>query len=316
VCLAGVLSPIAFGRDLRYWKAILQGAFNYSGLPKYHLPISVLPGWLLQTRQFYFLYDIGVGGAKQLLFAVILPAIFMAIIIFGLVKRRFGLVLVAFIAVCAVLAEYVEVANHCEYCVQRNLLPVGPILALLLAAGVAALLAAGSRPLRWFGVAVCVVIVATVGEVARQEHTYVNDTGYLLDSSNRAALAHLPHNHGYVEVEGYQADIRSPGELPLVNDLVNEHTGEHASIPMAADDYASGAYIAGPTPPGVWYHPYYKYVLTRMPGVGRTAERSSACPGWRYRSARTRSTSPPSQGWELPRPALTRAATRGCRADS
>jgi hypothetical protein len=267
IVIAAAITPIAFGRDLRYWKAILQGAINYSGLPQYHLPVTVLPGWLLQTRQFYFLFDIGVGGVKEFAFAVILPLLFIAMIVFALHRNRRALALVAFIAVCAVLAEYVEVSNHCEYCVQRNLLPVGPILALLTAAGVGALLAARSRLGRLAGVIMAVLVVLGVAYQTREEHRLVNDTAYLLDSANRVALSHLPKDHGYVEVEGYEADLRSPGELPLVNDLVNEHTDEHASIPLAAGDYSSDAYIAAPSAPGSWYHPDYKYVLTRFPGI-------------------------------------------------
>ncbi len=38
VGLAALLTPIAFGRDLRYWQAILHGTFSFPGLPIYHLP--------------------------------------------------------------------------------------------------------------------------------------------------------------------------------------------------------------------------------------------------------------------------------------
>ena len=53
VALACAFTPVAFLRNARYWISILNGSFSTAGLPAYVLPINVLPGWVLQTREFY-----------------------------------------------------------------------------------------------------------------------------------------------------------------------------------------------------------------------------------------------------------------------
>lgn len=266
IVLAGALAPIAFGRDLRYWESILKGQLSYAGLPIYHLPVDVLPGWLLQTRQFYYLSAIGRGGAKEFLFAVVIPAALLGLIAFALRAQRRILILIPFVVVCFLLAEYVSAHNNCGYCTQRNLLPVAPIAAVALAVGVAGLFALRTRLGRIAGVIAAVVIVGAVAERTRAERTLIIDTAYFLDSANRSVLAHLPPGDPTVQVEGFGATLRGPGEMPLVYDLVNERTHGHASIAIDSTDYSSFAYLGPPKQPAA-LNPRYAYVLTRFPGV-------------------------------------------------
>jgi hypothetical protein len=267
LALAAGLAPVAFGRDLRYWRAILSGGQPFGSLPVYHLPIGVLPGWLLQTRQFYFLAALGRGGLKEFVFAVVVPAVMLGIIVVGLLYRRISTALLAFAGACFVLALYVALHNHCSYCTQRNLLPVGPMASLAVGLGVAGLFARGGRVGRLLGVIAAVIVVVFVAARVNAERKLVLDTAYFLDSANRTVLAHLPPGDPTVQVEGYGANLRGPGEMPLVYDLVNERTHGHASIAIDAVDYSSFAYLGAPPQPRA-LDPAYQYVLTRFGGVG------------------------------------------------
>jgi hypothetical protein len=275
--LAAALSPIAFGRDLRYWQSILNGTFSFVGLPVYHLPVGVLPGWILQTREFYWLPSLAHASPKDLLISVFVPVAMIVVIVIGLWRRRRIAVLLAFIAMCALLAQYVSAHNGCEYCAQRNLLPTGPMVAVLLAVGVSALWAMGTRWGRVASVVAALVIIGAVAQRSRVERERVVETAYFLDNADRQMLAHLPPNAGSVEIEGFNENIRGPGEMPLVYALVNERTGGHASIAVEAPDYSSPAYIGGAKPRGPEFDPHYRYVLTRFAGIAndrRTIARS------------------------------------------
>jgi hypothetical protein len=98
VILAAALTPVAFLRDLRYWHAVLTGAQSFAGLPSYPLPIGVLPGWLLQSREFYYLPPLGVGGLKESVVAIVVPLIMLIVIVVGLRWRPRGMVLFSIVA--------------------------------------------------------------------------------------------------------------------------------------------------------------------------------------------------------------------------
>ena len=74
LALSALFNLLSFTRDVRYWRGVLNGAYYITGLPVYHLPYSVLPGWLLQTREFYFLSELGSTSAKQVLLGVSSPS--------------------------------------------------------------------------------------------------------------------------------------------------------------------------------------------------------------------------------------------------
>lgn len=265
--VAAAISPVAFGRDLRYWQAILQGAVPFSGLPQYHLPIGVLPGWLLQTREFYQLVDLGRGGAKGLILAVILPLLFVLLIGYGLKRFRIACGALSLLVACGVLATYVHSANGCNYCVQRNLLPLGPLLAALLSLGIFALLSQPARYLRGAGAVGLLLVVVAVGDRARTDRLLVVDQAYIQDSANRYVLNALPARHGTLEVEGFGSSLRAPGELPLVYELADERVHGRISLPAEVSDYSALAYLGGIRTAGPEFKPDYSYVLTRFAGI-------------------------------------------------
>lgn len=268
LALSVLFNLVSFARDEQYWRGVLNGSYYIEGLPVYHLPYSVLPGWLLQTREFYFLTELGATSAKQVLLGVILPIVFITVIVSGLKRRRIGLVLVPLVLVFAAMAEYESSVHHCSYCTDRTLLPIAPLSIALLALGVAALATASARWLRWAGVAIAVLVLAAVGERTRQERVRVADDAYFLNDGNGALLSHLPSHAGPVDLEGYgESPTAAPGELPLVYFLASERNREEVSVPSEYNDYNALAYLGGANPANPQFDPNYRYVLTRLAGV-------------------------------------------------
>jgi hypothetical protein len=280
LALSALFDLVSFVRDEQYWRGVLNGIYNIEGLPVYHLPYSVLPGWLLQTREFYFLSELGSTSLKQVLIGVILPIVFITMIVSGLKRRRIGLILVPLLLVFAAMAEYESTAHNCSYCTDRTLLPIAPLSIALLALGVAALATAPVRWLRWAGVAMAVLVVAAVGERLRQERLRVADGAYFLDDGNGALLSHLPAHPGPVDLEAYGENPSgsAPGELALVYILASERNHEEVSVPTEYDPYHALAYLGGAKPGNPQFNPNYRYVLTRIAGV-RTGRRVIARTG-------------------------------------
>jgi hypothetical protein len=53
LALSAAFTPVAFARNARYWVSIAHRSVSFVSLPHYLLPVDVLPGWTLQTREFY-----------------------------------------------------------------------------------------------------------------------------------------------------------------------------------------------------------------------------------------------------------------------
>jgi hypothetical protein len=269
--LTVVFNLVSFTRDVRYWHDVLNGSYYLSGLPKYHLPFSVLPGWLLQTREFYSLTALAHASAHEVIIGVALPALFIVVMIAGLVRRTASLILLPFVLVCVVLAIYVSSAHHCSYCTDRDLLPIAPLSIGLLALGVAALATAPRRWLRWAAFAAAIVVVIAVAARTRQERLRFAAGAYFLDAGSRALLADLPKHPGPVDIEGYGEEPgKAPGELPLIYHMVSERNRGEVSLPSEYVDYQGLAYLGESNPANPQFRPGYRYVLTRFAGMQTT----------------------------------------------
>jgi hypothetical protein len=279
IALSAIFNLVSFLRDVRYWRVVLKGGYYLSGLPHYHLPYSVIPGWLLQTREFYSLTELGSTSPKEAFIGVALPLLFIAVIIFGIKRRRVGLMLALLVAVYALMGYYTSASHGCSYCTDRALLPIAPLGVGLLVLGIAALATAPSRWWRWAGVAVAIIAVVFVGERTRQERLRFSDGGYFLEAANGALLSHLPKNQGTLDIEAYGQDPgRAPGELPLVYLLGLERNGGKISVPSEYTDYAGLAYLLNANPANPQFDPNYRYILTRL-GAVQTGRRVLARTG-------------------------------------
>lgn len=268
IALSAIFNLVSFFRDLRYWKTVLNGGYYLSGLPHYHLPYSVIPGWLLQTREFYFLTELGSTSAKQVLLGVVLPLGFIAAILFGFRRSKASQILALLVVVYALMGYYTSASHECSYCTDRALLPIAPLTIGLLVLGIASMATSPSQWMRWIGVLVAIVAVLAVGARTRQERLRFADGGYFLEAANGALLTHLPPNRGSLLIEGYgQQPGRAPGELPLAYLLGFERNNGRVSLASEYTDYAGLAYLLNANPLNPQFDPHYRFVLTRLGGV-------------------------------------------------
>ncbi len=268
IALSIIFNLVSFLRDVRYWRAVLEGGYVLSSLPHYNLPFQVLPGWLLQTREFYFLTNLDSASAKQLLVGVVLPIAFIAVMLSGLKRRSIGWVLVGLLLIYAATGEYTSASHGCSYCTDRALLPIAPLSVGLLVLGIAALAINSRRWMRWAGVAVAIIAVVVVAERTRQERVRFADGGYFLEEGNRALLSKLPQHSGSLDIEAYGQDPgRAPGELELEYLLAFEQNHGEVSVPSEYTDYQGLAYVLNANPANPQFNPDYRYVLTRLGGV-------------------------------------------------
>jgi hypothetical protein len=264
--LVVVFDNVGFIHVLGYYEKL---ANNTVPLPRvtWHLPVEVLPGWLLQTREFWYMPSLGVGGSRQIVLAVLLPVIFLAVIVVGVCRHRPARALVALAGVCALVAEYsYSSRDACTYCAERDLLPLAPIGIVLLALGLAALVDGRNRWMRVVGVVVAVVVVIAVGQRTRVELTRFSNSSYFLDSANRSVLSRLPSRAKAIQLEGYGQTLSAQAEQPLVYHLANEHARGRVSIVLASNQNNAISYLdfGVPKPPGPEFHANYDYVLTRF----------------------------------------------------
>lgn len=269
VALVLAFDNVGFAHVIGYYHKLLNDEVP---LPRvgWHLPVEVLPGWLFQTREFWNMPALGVGGAKQVVTGALLPIAFLGVVFVGLRRYRPALVLVALAGICALVADYsYSSRNACTYCAERDLLPLAPIATVLLALGLAAILAMPQRWARAAGAIVVAAVVIAVGQRAHVELTRFANGSYFLDSANRSVLAHLPSSANAVQLEGYGQTLNGQAEQPLVYYLANERARGRVSIILAANVNNSLEYLdfGVPKQPGPEFHPDYDFVLTRFAAI-------------------------------------------------
>ncbi len=280
VALIVAFDNISVLHAISYYRKLLA---NDVPLPRvgWHLPLQVIPGWILQTREFWYMPDLGTGGLKQIALGALIPLVFVGFIVLGVRRHRPTLALVALAGVCALVAEYSYTSRAaCTYCAERDLLPLAPIAIVLLALGLAAVLAMPERWARLLGIAGVALVVIAVAQRARVELTRFSDGSYFLDSANRSVLGHLPPSARAVEIEGYGQTLSAQAEQPLVYDLVNEHARGRASILLSSNQNNSIEYLdfGAIKSPGIEFNPNYDFVLTRFAGI-ETSRRTIARSG-------------------------------------
>jgi hypothetical protein len=264
-----LFTNIGFIHDVEYYQKIAENAVP---LPRvgFHLPLEVLPGWVTQTREFWYMPNLATGGLKQFLLGALLPFIFLGFAVLGLRRHRPALTLVALAGVCGLVAVYAYSSrDSCTYCAERDLLPLAPIAAVLIALGLATLLAMPRRWARVLGVIGAVLVALSVAQRTRVELTRFANNSYFLDSANRSVLAHLPGAVTAIELEGYGQTLSAQAEQPLVYHLADEHLRGRVSIVLGSDLNNALQYLnfGVVQPPGPEFHPNYDYVLTRFAGI-------------------------------------------------
>ena len=263
--LAMAMAPFAFARNLDYWADLLKGE-TIVGLPIFDLPLPVLPGWLLGTREFYYLPHLSDVNVTQWLLADVFPLGLLALAAVAIVGRRSLMPLVVLGVITVIVAIGVS-ASDCSYCVQRGLLPMGPILGSFVAAGigiVASARFAGAKP---------VGVVLLLGTLGLAWHT----NGVLLKRGAKGAyfeptavhdlMDDLKSQPGPVLLEGWGQSYDAPGEMQAAVFSARGGTDVRLSVPTETDDFSGLAYLQGARPSGPVFTPDYKTVVTRLGNV-------------------------------------------------
>ena len=262
--LAVVLTPRATIWALA--NARESGSFTL-GVVHYDMKLAYLPGWLLQTREFYTFSLIPPRGATYALVGIALPIALIAVAVYGCVRVRDGRLLALFVGVASAQAVYASVRLDCSYCVGRTLAVTVPAIAVLLALGVFELT---RSPVRWkLGLG---VLVGTTAAIAAGSA--------LFSIEQRAYYAYMPPAHlttmaekartvsGTLALEGFgQTPLWAWGENRTTYQAMVEGSSRRVSLPAAYNDYGGLSYfgtrkIGHPT-----YTPDYEYVLTRFPAL-------------------------------------------------
>lgn len=267
VALSALFTPVAFERNLRYWIGLLNGSFALSGLPAYVLPFNVIPGWVLQSREFYGLVNLGSASTGQFLAAAVVPALIVSVIAVGVIRHRAAAVMLAVATGAALLAYYTWSNRNCGYCVQRNSIPIAALAIPAIGIGLATIAAMRGHAGVVASLVVGAVILVAIGHEGVVERQREAQGSYMLEPQNRQALAALPPRAGPVELEGFGQGPAPPMELPLVYNLVDERTHGDVSQPTATDDARGLFYLGGIQPLGPSFSPDYRYVLTRLAGI-------------------------------------------------
>lgn len=267
--LAALFTPVAFERNVRYWKSILSGEFDFSDLPPYQLPFDVLPGWLLQTREFHDLNAVGpvpVGDLSALgvVGALVIPIFLLAVVAYALRRRPVLLGVLLIGAAAAILALRTSTHDDCSYCAQRNLLVIAPIAMALLGIGVVFLSALRSDTSRLAAAAVAVICLGLVGFRGYQSADRTAVDGFSLPQDVERVLRPAPDD-GPLHLEGFGSSVHAPAEHPASYNRANESLRSPLSIAAEVDQGL--AYLGGAKKAGVEFRPDYRYVLTRIGSV-------------------------------------------------
>lgn len=268
IVLALLLSPVATARTVTYWHDILKTHFALSaGLPKFHLPVSVLPSYVLQTQEFYFLPPVLHSGIQHVVTEGLAPLGLLVVIGFGMWRFPWTLVLVPVAGAAALLAIYYQHKYNCSYCVQRSLLPVAPLGAVAVGVGLGALWSARERWLQLLAVAAGLATVVVVGHLTSVEIRRTHDGAAITPPQLSAILPAAHEARGPIYFEAIGQTLQAPLDEPVTYHTVNEVSSQRMAISTEANDFNGLAYLGGVRPSGQWYTPDFDWVVTRIPSV-------------------------------------------------
>lgn len=281
-----VITPVASVDNFNYWKTLFTTSYledlATAGLPTYDLPTPVLPSWLLQTREFYFLTGSTERSLQQWVLGDVAPLFLLGLIAYGIVRYPRMLVPVAFAAAAGVAAWYALRTNGCSYCVQRNLLSVAPAASILLSVGILALWVHRERWWRAAAVGVTLAVVVMAGHKSTVLARRAADGAWMTPTQLRAMTGDLEKlRNGAILLEVGQ-DLDAATALPVTYHMVNAATSARLALPAELSDFGGLIYLGGPrevrpsrtTWPlegpqrdGFEFTPRYRWILTRLPDI-------------------------------------------------
>jgi hypothetical protein len=270
--LVAVAAPFAFHRNLPYWKLLIKGGGEVGGLPTFDIPLPTLPSYVLGTREFYYLPQLSDTNLKQWIYADILPFLIVGLLVFAFVRIR-ALWPIGVLALVLLLESVAVSRSDCSYCLQRSLLPLGPLSGFALAAATVAVASSRLPPRRLLATAIGLALLAvtwhTTGSLIRRGAI----GAYFMPKVVHSILDDADQYPGPVLIEGFMGSYDAPGELPaalLAADGGGDRPGgPRLSVLVETNDYSGLAYLTAPRPSGAEFATNYRTVITRL-GTVRT----------------------------------------------
>lgn len=266
VALTALLALPHFIRNVSYWKLLIRGEEIGAGLPSFDLPTPVLPGWLLGTREFYYLPRVSDTDIQQWLLADVIPLSLLAIIVFAALTRR-SVIPVTILALVTLLVGVKVAGDGCGYCMQRSLLPLGALLGLLLTAGIVQIARLNGRLARPAALTIGLAVVVVVGHTNLVLAKRGARGAFFTADSVHQMLDQLKDTPGPVLIEGFAASWDSPGELPTALHSARAGTSVRLDLVREHDDFLGLAYLGGPMASGETLSGEYRTVATRFASV-------------------------------------------------
>jgi hypothetical protein len=244
--------------------------------------VEVIPSYVLQTREFYYLSRPTLDDRKNWVLTVLAPPAVALLALFGAWRYRRSSAVLALFPGAALLAYLAYGHDECSYCLQRSLLIVGPSVAVLIGTGVAATATWRGEGLprslktafNWRIGAVAGAIVAAVAVLVLAGHKSkvmtqrATNGAYALPHEFRSLLPDLRDRDGVIMFEETGAGAhQGVFELPATYHAVNEATPNRLAINSLNPDHSALAYMGGVRPLGPRFVPDYQWVVTRLGGV-------------------------------------------------
>jgi hypothetical protein len=233
-----------------------------------------VPGWVLQTRGTYELNLLQHSSLSNIVFALILPLIVLAVVVAGLRRYRETWVVATAIAGCGFLAYYAGSKDitgtnlNCSYCIDRNLLPTTPGFIFLIGVGLSALVLSASLIRRGGALMAAIVVVLALGHALAHEMQRFSQRAFFLDTSVGTVISHHPSGSSRLLLEGFNEGPDASVEEVAVAQEAEERFWNHVTFPADFSDNYALAYVGAAEPiPGPQFNGSYGYVLTRIPGL-------------------------------------------------
>lgn len=253
----------AFARNLTYWKMLITGGQPTAGMPAFDLPLPVVPGWLLGTREFYYLPRVSDTVIQQWLLADVIPLAILGLIVLAVFTRKALWGFVALAVVTLAIAYKVQ-SGGCQYCYSRSMLPMASILAILAVGGLTTIARMSVPWAKWIAgsiaAAMLVVVLHTESVLARRGA----HGAYFFPDVLNPLLGSVRSLPGPVMVEGFDGSRDAGAELPTVLHTLTEQTDQKLSVERETDGFFGLAYLGGGQASGPTWDPAYRTVVTRL----------------------------------------------------